>query len=83
MKSFVIYPISIYKISEYPFSRALIGYSSSGYSLDIHWFAKHKERALESPPFQSNFEQIKFIFCRWLFTGLVYTDTVIHLHFGE
>ena len=37
--------ISIYQTSECPFPRALIGYSSSGYPLDIYWFAKHNGRA--------------------------------------
>ena len=34
-------------------------------------------------PFQRSFDQIKFIFCRWLFTGLVYTNTIIHLTVGK
>ena len=28
-------------------------------------------------------DQTKFSFCRWLFTGLVYTRTIIHLSVGE
>ena len=33
--------------------------------------------------FQPSFKQIKFIFYRWLFTGLVYTSTIIRLRVGE
>ena len=28
-------------------------------------------------------DQITFIFCHWLFTGLLYTNTMIHLSVGE
>ena len=34
----------MYQTSDF-FLRALIGYSSSGYPLDIYWFAKHNGRA--------------------------------------
>ena len=48
--------ISIYQFqtSEYPFSCALIGYSSSEYPLDIHWSAKHNYLPVG---------QMKLIFC--------------------
>ena len=56
-------PVTIY------FFRALIGYSAR----DIHWFAKHNGRAL----FPLEFWTDKFNFCRWLFTGFLYTKTII------
>ena len=41
-----------------------------GISCTIHWFAKHNGRAREQSPFQPSFDQIRFIFYRWLFTGI-------------
>ena len=62
--------------SEYPFSRALIGYLNSGYPVTL-LVCKTEWRAWEKSPFLPSFDQIKFIFYRWLFTGLVHTKTII------
>ena len=60
-KPFVYYKLNTKHIpnSEYPFSHALIGYSSSlGYPLDIYWFLC----TTQVINFQLNFDQIKFFF---------------------
>ena len=58
--------ISIYCIKQtggYPFSIcALIDYSSSGYPLEIYWFAKYNERTFKYLPFQPSFDQIHLKF---------------------
>ena len=80
MKRFIS-QISIYQSSEECFTHALIGYSSSGYpALSTGLQNTMDARATNHQP---SFDQMKYIFYHWLFTGLVYTNTSIHLYFGE
>ena len=63
---------SIYQTSEECFSRAQIGYSSSGYpalSTDL-------QNTMDARASNHTFNQMKLIFYLWLFSGLVYTNTI-------
>ena len=67
---------------ELPNQRALIGY----WTRDIHWLSKTKTQWTRACAiaFPAEFWPDKIIFfCRWLFTGLVYTNTIIHLSVGK
>ena len=53
---------SRYQNRQYRFSRALTGYSSSGYPLGtIHWFAEQHGRA-RVITFQRSFDKVKLVF---------------------
>ena len=53
---------------------------------DILWYPlvckTHLTRA-RMITFQPSFDKTIFFFCHWLFTGLLYTKTIIHLSVGE
>ena len=73
--------ISFYQTRKYPlfFSRALIGYSSSGYPA-LLLVCKTEWMRAQVITFPAEFWLNKFIFYRWLFTGFVYTKIIIYLH---
>ena len=75
--------IHVYQTNEYPFLRSLIGYSSSGYPLDIYFFANTMDTCASNhlPTDLKWPDEIHL--CCWLFSSLVYIEIIIHLYFGE
>ena len=70
----IVINVNIFQTIEYPLLRALIGYSSSGYPA-LSTGLQNTMDARASNHLRP--DTIHFL-CQWLFTGLLYTKTIIH-----